>query len=237
MQPGEVTAWLNSQGLSSNQTLSTLSAFSPASSSSAAPIPVSIFVDKFLASTSLSVICPGIPPSSSSPVAKTVYPGCPCNATARAATFACQAGYRCSPSAYKGLSLDLVKSPTLGRLEALCVACEPGQYCPQGTFLSDESDLSSLDCPKGRSCPTPSSNLPCPAGSFCVGRTVDPITCDYNWLLNNAPYTIIPSEGSSVIQRLRSGGDPLKGNICPVGSTSPSGICPSGKYCPNVTSR
>lgn len=55
--------------------------------------------------------------------------------------------------------------------------------------LQNENDLSSLDCPKGKYCPTPALRLPCPAGSYCIERTTNPITCDYNYLLTNSPYT------------------------------------------------
>ena len=65
----------------------------------------------------------------------TPTPGCPCNATKNAATFRCSAGYRCSTSAYHGLSTEVVMQTALGRLQAVCVACDSGQYCPQGTFL------------------------------------------------------------------------------------------------------
>ena len=57
------------------------------------------------------------------------------------------------------------------------------------SWLQNEKDLSSLDCPSGMYCPTPAVRLPCPAGSYCIEKTVTPITCDFNYLLSNSPYT------------------------------------------------
>jgi hypothetical protein len=52
----------------------------------------------------------------------------------------------------------------------------------------NELDLSSLDCKTGFYCPTPAQQLACPPGSYCVERTVTPLTCDYNKMLNTNPY-------------------------------------------------
>ena len=58
--------------------------------------------------------------------------------------------------------------------------------------LQNEKDLSSLDCPVGKYCPSPGEQYTCPAGSYCVARTTSPMTCDYSSLLSTSPYT---SEG------------------------------------------
>ena len=38
-------------------------------------------------------------------------------------------------------------------------------------------------------CSTPAFESVCPAGSYCVERTTTPMTCDYTYLLENAPYS------------------------------------------------
>lgn len=157
------------------------------------------------------------------PITHTSMAGCPCNASKNAASFQCPSGYRCSSSAYHGLSTEVIMQPALGRLQAICVACDSGQYCPQGTYLlvrplsgfclndsrkeantsltniaiciQNERDRSSLDCPVGKYCPSPAEQYICPAGSYCVARTTAPMTCDYNYLISKSPYTSKEHEG------------------------------------------
>ena len=64
--------------------------------------------------------------------------GCPCNATAQAASFRCPAGSRCSRLAYQGLSSSVLEDDTAALLQAVCTPCEDGQYCAEGTYLQAE---------------------------------------------------------------------------------------------------
>lgn len=52
----------------------------------------------------------------------------------------------------------------------------------------NEADQAELACASGAFCPTPSQQYECPAGSYCVTGSVEPITCDYAHLLNTTPY-------------------------------------------------
>ena len=135
-------------------------------------------------------------------------------------TSVCNAGYRCSPSA-----------------GYLCVPCTSGMYCPSGSFISNETDLglSSITCSSGSYCPTPSTSLPCPAGSFCVSGSSSPTTCSYVGLLASSPTAALVRSPTTALAATLSG-LPVMSNVCPAGSSSPV-YCPSGYYCPNVTSK
>lgn len=70
--------------------------------------------------------------------------------------------------------------------QARCVACEPGTYCPEGTYVVAENDptaMAALDCPEGSYCASPSERSPCAAGTFCPARSTAPTTCEYADLL------------------------------------------------------
>ena len=68
----------------------------------------------------------------------------------------------------------------------LCCSHHCCKHCIR--CLQNESDLSNFTCPKGFYCPTPGQQLKCPAGSYCVERTIQPISCNYARLLNTTPY-------------------------------------------------
>ncbi|KAL6748717.1 hypothetical protein V8C86DRAFT_1122712 [Haematococcus lacustris] len=198
-------------------------------------VPLSSWISALQASSSSALACPTLAMDTNTPRAGVVFEGCPCNATARAAAFRCPAGTRCSRAAFKALSSDVLLDPTGARLQAVCVACEAGQFCPEGTFVKDEGNLLELDCPQAAYCPTPAVQLSCPAGSYCVERTVEPLSCDFNDLLQQQPFKVLPQPGQSVIKRMRDQGDPLRGNLCPVGSSRPTSLCAEGYYCPNTS--
>lgn len=91
--------------------------------------------------------------------------------------------------------------------------------------MQNETNLAALDCPQKFYCPDPARKLTCPAGAYCVNRTVAPISCNYDKLLKNQPYALLPGEELSVVKRLRDRGDPYKGNFCPAGSVKPNSVC------------
>ncbi|GFR49862.1 hypothetical protein Agub_g11964 [Astrephomene gubernaculifera] len=253
----ELASWVAAQGLSGEQANLTVSrllgvtAATTAAEAAAADggggrdyaadegslvVTTKDWMQRLSATTSLSLLCPAYDPSLAwGEQPAVVTPGCYCNATRGAATFRCAAGSRCSRSAFRGLDSDAPMAPTAALLRALCVACEAGQYCGEGTYLQNESDLSSLDCPAGFYCPSPAQKLECPAGSFCSARSVSAITCNYESLLMSQPYQLLPLEPETVVRRLRDKRDPLRGNYCPAQSTKPYVVCSAGYYCPNVS--
>ena len=133
-------------------------------------------------------------------------------------TSVCYAGYRCSPSS-----------------GYLCVPCTVGMFCPASTFISDETDLSNITCSSGFYCPTPSTSLSCPAGSFCVSGSSSPTSCSYVSLLASSPTAALVRSPTTALAATLSG-VPVMSNVCPTGSSGPV-YCPSGYYCPNVSSQ
>ncbi|KAG2429729.1 hypothetical protein HYH02_013986 [Chlamydomonas schloesseri] len=178
-----------------------------------------------------------------SPPAVRVSTGCPCNATAGAASFRCAAGLRCSPKAWLSVPGDLVSLGVASLLKARCVACEPGSYCPEGTYVVPEDDpaaMAVLDCPEGSYCASPAERSPCAAGSFCPARSTAPTTCDYpDLLLKPAALStsaaLAVKRQRDVVVRLRDDREPLRGNYCPNKSALPNLRCKPGFYCPNTS--
>eukprot|EP00798_Chlamydomonas_sp_ICE-L_P004549 gene4549-14728_t len=252
----DLSDWVHEQGFNGSQVNSIVSSLD---SSGTDPMLVSTMVTSLINNAPLSIFCPTLPPTGSpaSPRA-VVYGGCPCNATNNAAGFACPAGFRCSEAAYQGLSTGKVTQATAEELKAVCVACTQGQHCPQASFALNESDLSAFVCPDGFFCPTPDRMEPCPAGTYCLQGASEPVSCNYEELLETNPYmdlpqepiTVLrrllnkgnpmfdlPQEPITVLRRLRNEGDPMFGNICPAGATKSTAKCPSGYYCPDVASQ
>ncbi len=54
--------------------------------------------------------------------------------------------------------------------------------------LQNETNLSEFVCEQGSYCPTAAQQIKCPAGTYCIQRSVLPISCDYDHLLNTTPY-------------------------------------------------
>ncbi len=115
----------------------------------------------------------------------------------------------------------------------MCLACDPGYYCPSvgsttgtnticpvGSFCVAGSFQPSL-CDAGYYCPSVGSftgnNTICPAGSFCVAGSYQPSPCDLGYYC--------PSVGST------SGTNTIcpAGSFCVAGSSQPS-KCATGAY-------
>mmetsp|Transcript_12317 Transcript_12317/g.26589 ORF Transcript_12317/g.26589 Transcript_12317/m.26589 type:complete len:1041 (+) Transcript_12317:146-3268(+) len=97
-------------------------------------------------------------------------------------------------------------------------------------------------CPAGYYCPNNnlSNQIICPEGYYCMQGSTAPTTCDFNWLLQYAPDTIIPSGEDNPITAAEAvyfQGQALAGNLCPKGSITPTQSCPAGYYCPNTTTK
>ncbi|KAG2424836.1 hypothetical protein HXX76_014257 [Chlamydomonas incerta] len=195
-------------------------------------------------------LCPQPPPGGgasgmdpTSPPAVRVSTGCPCNATAGAVSFRCAAGLRCSPKAWLSVPGDLVSLGIASLLKARCVACEPGTFCPEGTYVVAEDDptaMAALDCPEGSYCATPSERRPCAAGTFCPARSTAPTTCDYPDLLLKpaalgSSAALAVKRQRDVVIRLRDDREPLRGNYCPNQSALPNLRCKPGYFCPNTS--
>lgn len=225
----DVASWIDWEGLVGRKASALLAAIAQSNTVS---IPVTSFITTLSSQSVSSLECPSL---ATVPIPITVDTGCACNASLNAETFKCAAGDRCSKAALHQLSTEALENPTMSRLGAICVACEFGQYCPTGTFIQNESDLSSLECPSASYCPTPAELRPCPPGSYCVARDVAPRTCDYSKLLMDSPFEPLRMDNVTVLQRLRDYGDPYRGNYCPANSTKPNNICDGGYYCPDAS--
>lgn len=152
--------------------------------------------------------------------------GCPCipmNIT----SFSCQAGLRCAID-NRWTIAGLYINPLFTLFKSICVKCDIGTYCPQGTF-----ETGSLLCPEGSYCPTPSSKHPCDAGNFCPKGSVSPLPCDMASLLKTT--LSFRSQDVIVIDRLVSLQEAFTGNLCPVQSATPFYKCPEGRFCPNTS--
>ncbi|GIL48944.1 hypothetical protein Vafri_5434, partial [Volvox africanus] len=174
-------------------------------------------------------------------IATTVPEGCVCNATANATTFRCPSGQRCSRRAWLPLPADVLTLGGTALLKARCVACEPGSYCPEGTYVEEQDGLDFMEsqqCPQGYFCPTPAQKHECPAGYFCPARSTLNLTCDYVKLLltlqvmpgTNALMTNILTDNIQFIVDSRK---PLRGNYCPNRSSTPTKSCRAGFFCPD----
>ncbi|GIL95431.1 hypothetical protein Vretimale_1456 [Volvox reticuliferus] len=229
----ELLRWVKGQGLEEGQAETAVVQMMAGATES---VDMKSWMELVSESSSLSYICPSYDadlPWNMQPMRSA--PGCFCNATADARTFRCPAGQRCSRDAFLGLETDAPRDPTAQIFRALCVACEQGQYCPEGTFLKDEAQLGSLECPDGFYCPTPAVLMDCPAGFYCASRTTKPITCDMEHLLLTDPNQELPMQPDTVIVRIRDRRDPIRGNFCPAKSTKPNELCSAGSFCPNAS--
>ncbi|GIL69196.1 hypothetical protein Vretifemale_158 [Volvox reticuliferus] len=171
-------------------------------------------------------------------IAATVPEGCPCNATANATTFRCPAGQRCSRRAWLSLPADIITLGATALLKARCVACEPGSYCPEGTYVEEQDGLdfmAGVYCPKGYYCTTPAQKHECPAGYFCPARSLTNITCDYQKLI--ALHLASPQDDvqytQAIVQRMADARMPLRGGYCPAGSSTSDELCRAGFFCPD----
>jgi len=115
--------------------------------------------------------------------------------------------------------------------------CEPGFYCPQGSFMPQQigcpvGTFRSLpggakkedcgDCPAGYYCPLGTKDpRPCPIGYFCEPKCGEPIKCPYGTF------------GASPLLRDKSHcTDCWSGRFCSVpGLTAPDGRCDPGFFC------
>lgn len=89
----------------------------------------------------------------------TSLPGCPCMSTeSPSSPFQCPKGFKCTTAAYAGIPSTLYNDPYGYILKALCIPCDLGDYCPNGTV--------SMKCPLGSFCPSPAIKLQCPPGTF-----------------------------------------------------------------------
>ena len=68
-----------------------------------------------------------------------------------------------------------------------------------GTYLANETDQDGLRCGAGNYCPSPSVQLPCPAVSYCVDGTIEPLSCDFEDMLESDPYMRVPEVGGRVL--------------------------------------
>lgn len=117
--------------------------------------------------------------------------GCPCIAEQSPPSGACSAGFLCR----KVSSAPQLHAQPSSNDTAKCWPCSFGQYCPAGSYLSDDPyslpqaveqytcryqnlpkfqsqngicATSCFDvCRTGHYCPTPDVMLPCPPGTFC----------------------------------------------------------------------
>jgi ABC-type multidrug transport system ATPase subunit len=135
----------------------------------------------------------------------------------------CEAGYRCDLTVEVGEE-DRWLRPEVVAMGGACVPCAKGEWCPKGGVVQP--------CPRGWYCPDPSVRVPCEAGTFCSEGMVAAQPCDYSRLMMQEVYVL--RERDTVLDRL-GGGDPWRGNYCPVNVTSPSRGCDPGWYCPNAS--
>lgn len=157
------------------------------------------------------------------PIPNVTLPGCPCS---RFRNVACPAGYWCSIDAYRRMRLpsDEVLRPNLYDLGALCVPCEDGFECDQGTFDRPTR------CRAGRYCPAAQPPADCPSGSYCVPGSARAASCDLRRI-----GSAVPMKDPTLYEFIASGSTPLVGNYCPAGSDTLTDGCPGGYYCPNAT--
>eukprot|EP00798_Chlamydomonas_sp_ICE-L_P010289 gene10289-8212_t len=205
----DLSRWARVQGFNGSQVQNIIQALD---NSGRDPIPVSSFVNSLAGTSSLSLICPVLPPRGGGvKPAAVVFPGCPCNATTNAASFQCPAGHRCSPQAYHGLATSKLKQLTTVELKAVCVACVSSQYCPQGSFAkattaqlllrSFHAQLAATalrtviyrirnekDPMKGNICPPGATkpNTICPAGFYCPSPS-EQIICPNGYYCKGNP--------------------------------------------------
>lgn len=99
-------------------------------------------------------------------------------------------------------------------LDGLCLPCQMGQFCPEGTvdayFVAQP-----ILCPAGSYCPNPTSSILCEPGTFCQPGQFFEINCT-----QRGSYC---PENSTLPQPCP------KGFYCP--SPAEKIVCPKGKFC------
>ena len=160
----------------------------------------------------------------------TTLPWCPCSSSS-SSRMACPAGHWCSAAAYGDMQLptDEVMRAALREAGAVCVPCEAGFECPQGTFSRPQK------CTSGSYCEAGGLPTVCPPGSFCVTGSPRPYICDVRELSVQSP--TVPVNDPTILAFLGSGATPILGNYCPSGSDALTRGCPGGYYCPNASTR
>lgn len=159
-------------------------------------------------------------------------PNCPCElSTNKGPGWECSAGFACSSRGYYGTTSMMFDDPLLHLLRASCIQCRPGEHCPNGTILLDETmnSFDQIKCPNGYYCPSPNVRIKCVNGTYCSSSFLQPLTCNYSQLLRNV---WVPKRFDTVFERLFKYNDPYTGNTCRNNSYSPDVACPKGSYCP-----
>lgn len=131
----------------------------------------------------------------------------------------------------RGDSPERFLTSTLAR----CFPCAPGEFCPAGTYTdpsaSANTQLMARRCPPGSYCPSPSQQILCEAGTYCVGGSLEPFSCDLSGLLQQDALADVPQPKQTLIEQLYEKGDPLGGNFCPEQAVTPAGTCaPTGVH-------
>jgi hypothetical protein len=83
--------------------------------------------------------------------------------------------------------------------------------CPLGSWVSCAGKVRCDDCPVGSNCPTVTTSLLCPAGSFCPARSSQPTRCPAGY------FCYVGCKVSALCPA---------GFFCPAGSSNPQ-RCPS----------
>lgn len=80
-------------------------------------------------------------------------------------------------------------------------------------------------CPPGSYCPTPQEQLACQAGTYCVGGSLEPFSCNLGSLVQQDALADVPQPKQTLLEQLYEKGEPLGGNFCPEQAVTPAGMC------------
>lgn len=229
---GDVTSWLNRQGITSSLLLGMFmrpfeEVFSAAQSSGLHYFNVSDVLQTLVVQNTLC---------NRGGDGNITGANCACSRVTSAGSLKCPAGYVCTSSVYSGLTSMMYDNPLLHTTRSICVVCRPGDYCPFGSVLQDEtpSSYERLKCPVGHYCPSPSIKTRCANGTFCNTGFYQELTCNYSQLLRVGT---VPKRQDTVFERLFKHNDPYTGNICLEDATTPESSCPGGFYCPSPSEK